>query len=721
MTQINPNMNPYNQRYGQVNPQVQRVDVPAPQRMPQQPQVRIPSYYVVSDNANAQSFSEILKSSPVYDLVLKPIVEHPIATALSWIGISVGIDAYAQACRGDYDKSVVKRAANLGDNIEQSKFVQSKPVQAVLDVFRGAKKQGGKLVEHSAILRAMKDTPTMPEWSMAKAQMYNQKQEIVQDFVRIADALKLGEPDAIKLKNIGITKAEKEAVIKDFKVSKFSEIPEEKAVNQVLLKRLGRTPAEINKIQGLGNSSTEAVKKEILKELGLAKTDITAIKEDVYGKTLKQVEAAMKRAGSKVKMGTGHYGWMGPLTKPFERTIGCDEVYNKLHSLGDGAKTATGRFVSKAMQMFHRGITFGGGKLGALIFIAPMLVEVGANVKKADKDQKIGTAVGGLIESTSWVLTFPLALRMMHALGGVKYAGMGKDKVEQYRKVLNDFNTKTKAGAFADKEAYNVAKNKAKEQLKKLSKVDGQNILTKGIRKLGHFLTLDLETFKGYKSSNIVMNKIRQIPNFFKNVLGVPMRFGVWGLISMGVLGAAITKCTTAIFGKSYDAMKQEEHEDAKKAQKEFLKEDLNKRLYEAAMTKAGIPVQQEAAQLSQKQAGQAYASRGLNKYSNLTPQPTQEEKVDNYTYIPSSKNVIPSPKTSGKADNYSYIPSSECTIPSDKTAENDEKQRRYIPSQAAANIQKTYDNSGMQSVLYKAQRAEDKALRVLAGNFDGM
>ena len=41
--------------------------------------------------------------------------------------------------------------------------------------------------------------------------------------------------------------------------------------------------------------------------------------------------------------------------------------------------------------------------------------------------------------------------------------------------------------------------------------------------------------------------------------------------------------------------------------------------------------------------------------------------------------------------------------------------------TQAAANIQKTYDNSGMQSVLDRAQKAEDKALRVLAGNFDGM
>ena len=61
------------------------------------------------------------------------------------------------------------------------------------------------------------------------------------------------------------------------------------------------------------------------------------------------------------------------------------------------------------------------------------------------------------------------------------------------------------------------------------------------------------------------------------------------------------------------------------------------------------------------------------------------------------------------------YIPSSECTI------KPEEKQKRYIPSQAAANIQKTFDNSGMQAVLDRSQRAEENALRVLAGNFEGM
>jgi len=38
----------------------------------------------------------------------------------------------------------------------------------------------------------------------------------------------------------------------------------------------------------------------------------------------------------------------------------------------------------------------------------------------------------------------------------------------------------------------------------------------------------------------------------------------------MGVLSAALTKCTTAIFGKSYDAMKQDERKADKKKQEKY-------------------------------------------------------------------------------------------------------------------------------------------------------
>ena len=721
MTQINPNINQYdnNLRLQQQQQAMQQQAVPQPlaqQPVPQQP-VNIPSYYYVpGDGSTPKNFKEFVKQVDMMG-VLTPFIEHPLWVLGAWAAMGYGIDAYSKACGGEYEKSLVKKAANFGDAIQESKLIQNKPVQAVIRGLKSVKKTAAKAVEHSGILRAMRDTPSMPEWSLVKTQMFNQKQEVAQDFIRIADALKLNESKSIELKDIGLTSAEKDMLKKHFNVKKISEIAEDKAVSQVLLKRLGRTQEQINKVIALGEGSVAATKQEILKEMGLTADKIKLIKEDVFGKYLKDVETAAGKVRGKVWMGTGHYKWLGSaLTKPFERRIGCDEVYNKLYSMSKGARTGTGRFMSKALQMAHRGLTFGGGKLGALIFIAPLLVEVGANVKKADKDQKVGTAIGGLVESTSWVLTFPLALKLMHKLGGAQYAGMGKEKVEQFRKVLEGFNEKVKSGALVDKEAYKAAKKEAKAKMKELSKVEGQNILTKGVRSLARFLTIDLETFKGRQTSNIVANKMRQIPNFFRNVAGIPMRFAVWGLISMGVLDAIIKKCVTTVFGKSYDAMKEDEHETAKKEQKKFLAEDLNRRLYEAQRIKqyGNAP-----AQVEQNPQGQMLAARARGLNSAAIPKLQNQEKTDNYSYIPSSKNIINKKPQNDKIDNYTYIPSSECKIQSDKQKEN--TQRSYIPSQAAANIQKNFDNSGLQSALDRAQKAEDKALRVLAGNFDGM
>lgn len=710
MTQINSNINIQNF---------------AGQQQKQQPTVRIPNYYYVPDTYSPQSVKEVVKENPFYDMFLKPFVEHPVAVLATWLGLGVGLDAYSTACSGKYEDSLVKKAANFGDNIQNSKIIQNKPVQAVISGLGSVGNAGKKAVQNSAILRAMKDTPTMPEWSTVKTQMFNQKQEVVQDFIRITEALKLDSAEAPSLKNIGLNDREITMLKKTFNVQKISQIPETEAVNQVLLDRLGKTPEEIKKIQGMGAASTKAVKTEILKEMGLDAEKLKLIKDDVYGKYINDVKTAAGKVKGKVKMGAGHYSWMGPLTKPFERTVGCDEIFNKLHSMSDGAKTGTGRFMSKTMQMIHRGLTFGGGKLGALIFIAPLLVELGINVKKADKDQKIGTAANGFVDNISWVFTFPLALRMMHSIGGIKNAGMGKEKVEQYRKLVEDFNKRVEPtilkdgikvpnpNTFKTKHEYDVARSVVEKQLKELRTVKGQNIFTRGLRKLAGCITPDLCRLNSYRNSNFAANTARKVPAFFRNAAGIPIRFGIWGLISMGVLSAALTKCTTAIFGKSYDAMKQDERKADKKKQEKFLKEDLNQRLYDT----------QKAKQFGRQPAVQAQppvqnimTTKGTSPYSSQIPTPDTD--VDNYTYIPSQQNIIPHSIKNSKVDTYTYIPSQECTIKSDKV---NEAQRKYIPSQAAANIQKTYDNSGLQSALDRAQKAEDKALRVLAGNFEGM
>ena len=722
MTQINPNINynPYNVY---------------PQQNQAQP-VRLPNYYrAAAQNSDKPTIKDMIKENPAYDMLLKPFVEHPIAVLATWLGLGVALDAYSDANRGEYNKTLVKKAANLGDKIQNSKIIQNKPVQTVLNGIGSVGKAGGKVVNNSAILRAMKETPTMPEWSMVKSQMFNQKQEVVQDFIKIVDTLKLDTNQLPQLKDVGLNTAEKEMLKRVFNTQKISQIPEQEAVNQILLNRLGKSPAEIEKIQKMGAVSTKAVKEEILKEMGLTTDKIKLIKDDVYGKYINDVMTATGKVKGKVRMGAGHYGWMGVFTKPFERTIGCDEVYNKLHSMSDGAKTGTGRFMSKAMQMVHRGLTFGNGKLGALIFIAPLLVELGISVGKADKDQKIGTAANGFVDNISWVFTFPLALKMLHSVGGIKLTGMGKDKVEQYRKIVEDFNKRVEPmieengikmanpNTFKNKMEYDIARRKVEAQLKDLKTVKGQNIFTRGLRKIAGILTPDLCRLNSYRNSNPVANTARKIPAFMRNMVGVPARVVLWGVLSMAVLGGALTKITSSIFGKSYDSMKEDERKDEKKKQEEFLRQDLNQRMVDAQRAKVYGNSQQVAMQA--KVSANNVVSRG-HAQGNIQnpqtvaqkPQELQEEKVDNYTYIPSQNSTIPQPKKQGKVDNYTYIPSSECTIKSDKVNEN---QRRYIPSQAAANIQKTYDNSGMQSVLDRAQKAEDKALRVLAGNFDGM
>lgn len=734
MTSVNQNLNlPYN-------------TYPTPQRQEQiaLQQVKLPAYYNTANNYTQSDFKEAFKDNLLYSMVLKPFIEHPIATISTWLTMGLAMDAYSTSCGGEYEKSLVKKAANLGDRIQTSKYIQNKPVQAVINGIGTIGNQGKKLASKSAILRATTSTPTMPEWEMVKSQMFNHKQEVVQDFIRITETLKLGTPESaeghsnLKLKNLGPSKSELEMLKKRFNATSVSQIPQEKAVTELLLKRLGRTPNEIAKIQALGSGAVDAAKAEVLKEMGLTSEQLKLIKEDVYGKYIDDVKTAAGKVKGKVKMGVGHYDWMGKASKPFERTVGCDEVYNKLHSITNGAKTGTGRAISKFMQMVHRGITFGGGKLGALLFIAPALVEVGSNVGKADKDQKVGTAANGFVESISWVFTFPLGLKILHGIGGIKHAGMTKEQVEQVRNIKKEFNDKNGSGfinrlqaffgggkeelkecQFKNKAEYKKAKAEAKKQIKELSKVKGQNIFTKGIRKLFGFLTLDLGNLRGYHGGNMGSKFLHDIPHLLKDVVGIPMRFGVWGLISMGVLGAALTKCTTAVFGKSYDEMKEDERKDARKKQKEFLVNDLNSKLFEIQKNKQlGNTVTSN--NVANGERTMALRGRDINSDSIPQIQPQEvmkKEKVDNYTYIPSQECTIPY-KPKEKTDNYTYIPSSECTIKSDKA---NEKNRKYIPSQAAANISKTFDNSGLQSALDRAQRAEDKALRVLAGNFDNL
>lgn len=700
----------------------------------QQQEVQLPDlYYVPDDKFEPKSFKETVKEADMMGMIY-PWIAHPFLMLGTCAGLAYGVDKFAQACGGDYEKSLLGKAAKLGDNIQNSQFAQSEPVKKFFNIGTSGRKKFNELTKNSDVINAVRNTPSMPEWDFVKDELLTQEQRIVREFTHITDTLELsgeknsggilggfGASDLLKtklsLRRLGLTKEEKE-LVKNI-------TNQEEAVNTVLLKRLGRSDAEIQRILGLGEGATQAVKNEILNEMGLTAEKLELIKKDTTGQYIKEVKAAAEKVKGKVWIGAGNYSWMGPV-QPFERRIGCDEIYNRLHSMSDGAATRTGRFMSKFLQRCHRGFTFGGGKLGVLMFVAPHLVETMIDTKKADPDQKVGTVANGVISAMSWVFTFPLGLKIMHSLTGAQYAGMTKDQVQEYRNLLNDFNKNVKSDFFKSKSEYDAARKELESKLKTLkTPTKPQNLLTKMCRKLGSFLTMDLEQIKSYRNGSFGGNTARKIPSFFKNLGGVPIRLILWGCITMGVLDAAITKGTKAIFGNFYDRMKEEEHEANKKKQKQFLKEDLQERMLESQRKKLEAAAAPSEAATTPAQTEQTPAEqKGTPVQKEEAPvnnTPAQEKPIEQpipqNRYIP---NPNPNPeilnkKSDNKRDNYTYIPSQENTLKGNIAT----PQAKYIPSQTPANIVKNFDNSGLAGALRRADRAEAKALQVLSGKFN--
>lgn len=795
--------------------QTMQLQNPQMQQEQSMPNVQLPRIYQIPPEKNkGESFKEKLKKWDVMGLVYQWF-EHPFLMLGTCAGLAWGVDKFSSACGGQYETSLVGKAAKLGDNIQTSNFVQSKPFQSVLNAGKAVKNKFNKIFKNSDIINAVKNTPSEPEWRFVKDELLTMRQRVVHDFSNVTRTLKLNSEGFVELTDLGLDKAEKEFI------KKFS--TEEMASNAVQLKRIGLADDAIRDIISKPDA-TKLVKAKQLEKLGIDVAFLEKLeKNPATLRDIVKVRNACQNA-SGMRIGAGYQKWLGPF-QPFERKIGLDGIGNRLHSTLRGAKTKTGQAFSNFLQKCHRGFTFGGGKIGVLLFVSPLLVETMLDIKKAEPNEKLGTAAHGGVHAISWVFTFPLALSIMHRLAGVQYAGMSKEAVEECRKLIKEFNEKTnpykECGFFdklmgrAEKKAsgeffeniaeYNDAKTKLKARLKELHKTKDQNLLTKISKKLGKFVTMDLETISRYKGgAGSFGNVLHGFGNTMKNVCGVPLRVGLWAALTMGVLDTLINKGIKGCFGNYYDRYKEEEFEEAKKTQKKFLKEDLKNRLYEAQQEKVlgvtltnnnfkapeqiqaklkeeKIKAQKEAEQKRKNQAintnrnteeqissdpnVQAEADNKLienqdndvvtknnttqleketvvlaktaqenvltdqnnpipeftkdtnaNTMSNSPFAPKQKETIDTNTYIPSSQPVKIKPTETIKRDNYTYIPSSENLLKKD---EKDTNEQKYIPSQEGVKFTKTFDNSHLEAALRRADRAEERAIQTLAGNFN--
>lgn len=740
--------------------------------------VQIPDIYRIS--AQQYKTEGVVDKVKKFDLMslVHPWLEHPFLMLGTCFGLSWGVDKFSEACSGEYEKSLVGKAARFGDKIQNSSFVKSSPMQAVIQTTTNIKNKIANVFKNSDLINAIRKTPSQPEWPMVKDELLNMQQRVVHDFTRVTDTLKLTSDEAVKLKDLGLTKGDNK-FIKAF----FNGIEknEQNIVNAVQLKRLGLEDDAIRGIIGSSNASS-VVKAKTIEKLGLSTEFIQGLaKKAATPDDIIKIREACNKAKN-VKIGVGHIDLLGPF-QPIARKIGFDEIGNRLVSMGDHVKhTKLGRAFASFLQRCHRGFTFGGGKGGVLLFVTPLIVEAMINVKRAEPKEKVATAVHDGTHAISWVFTFPLAVKLMHMLGGMQYAGMSPEKVAEYRKLISEFNEKVKSGVFKTSKEYNLALKElkfgvdGKGGLKALKTVKGQNLLTKICKKLASFMTMDLETIKPYKDSNVLMNVVRKVPNFMKNVAGVPLRFIIWGALSIGVFDTIINKTIKLFFGDFRDGIKEQEHRDNRKAQRKFTKEDLYKRLQEVQYEKNPELYSQEALALAEYPQGtqleemansnqneevafqkqRAFKNNGENIKSkinssaelnnektvlnqeqsinstvenvdeytiipNETSKITSDENeiVDNYTYIPSQESnikILNVNKT--KQDNYTYLPSSENKL---NKVKPEDIANKYIPSQEGAKISRTFDNSGLDAALRRADMAEQKAFQILAGKFEGI
>ena len=523
------------------------------------PAVPLPQIYNIPSEAEKPDLVEQIKKFDLFGIVY-PWLLYPFTLIATCTGMAWGLDKFSQACGGEYEKSLVGKAAKLGDNIENSKFVKSKPFQVIWSTGEKAIGKVKHFFRNSDLLNSIFKTPSQPEWSMPKDEMLGMHHRVIHDFSQISRTLKWGEEGFTELGDLGLDKADKKFLNEFFGNTKLSTI-QEKASNALRLKRLGLTNDAIHSVVNTANA-TELVKAKELEHIGLTSDFVKELEKNTPSlRKIVKIEKACDK-GRNIRIGAGHQWFLGPF-QPFERKVSLSEVGNRLKSMFKGPKTKTGRALATFLQKCHRGFTFGGGKMNAIFFVSPLLVETMMDVKKAESDEKLGTAAHGLVHSVSWVFTFPLALKLMHHIGGMQYAGMDKKDVETARKLIQEFNEeanpfkekswlnifgigekKAADKTFQSYDAYKKKLDSLNTQLKALrnKNTKNQNLITKIGKQLGKFLTLDLETISSYKNGSAIGNFARRLPNFFKNVLGVPMRFILWGAITMGVFDAVINK-----------------------------------------------------------------------------------------------------------------------------------------------------------------------------------
>lgn len=668
----------------------------------QQGNIQANTGYQANPQAQYVRGGQSVDTTPQTDTFNKPEEKKgpsmPLVMFLTWLGLNKTTDMYNKLCTNDdYNKTIVGRMGNFGDKIAP-KIGKSKTYTSLMAHLGSFKSSVKNYINSKPMLYAMFNTATKPENEMVKGFMKTQIAEDVDEAVRTLNGYIDELPKT--LKEAGATKDEIKALKAKYGTNIFGQIKNKKrAIQELQFNRIGAAP---NFIDTLGNDK-ELIKKTLqemkVKHLGLEPDTYKDVLANP-SKNLKIIREACKRGGKNAKAFFGRYSWIPGLGLFTKRSTNLSMSYNKL-STEFKHTTKLGKALAKSSKLFMRGLTFGGGRIGS-IMVAFGLGTAICNAFKAPKEQKVGTAVAGGVEAVSWIASMPLAVSIMHGVNGLANTGLSKMQVGRYRVALRNFNKQVAAGVFKDEAAYKTALD-AVNKLKEVKVPQGK--ITKGLSKLGHFLSIALENPKpfqeatktlkgGAKMSAIGRNIKRYLPLIGKNAVGYPLRFALYALVFSPIVDKVISSATSAIFGKPYEPEETEEGKEAEKNEQQTTTQpQSNPEMPQSPINPSSKPNSPQPFQGNPN-------ARPLDIHS------LPDENLIKQAVL--GQQVMHGPQ---------YIPDDKCGIPG-VVSPYDTVDRSYIPQETAAPVVTNHDADKdiVNRAIADADKAEAKALDTLNG-----
>ena len=331
----------------------------------------------------------------------------------TWLLTHLGMKKFSQACQGDYEKggplgkqSLLGKLDDLDKRLNKSKVIDNGFVKAIKS---GSKKiisfLDTNIVNRNQILKALFHTPAVPENSNALMMLKG-----IRAAAQMFEKFTKNGTDMDKVRKLLPEMADK---ADDVVLREYQKIVKES--HNYIDKIHDICKAQRSIVTDIESGGKIPWSKYFNKGKPLYLTDIFPNSEfvkNMFGKEIRFDEFANKMQGAK-----------GGLTKITLRTI-------------EGFTNAT----------------TAGGVIGSLMgayIIADAIVR-SINAPKG-KGEKRKTFAENMLYNLGFYLTMPLAIKVMHGFGGLRYIGMKPEAVTEYRAMLKDLNNQVDANIYHTK------------------------------------------------------------------------------------------------------------------------------------------------------------------------------------------------------------------------------------------------------------------------------